>query len=127
MYAPQGIRARQSFARGLIPVRFDGAPDSIFTGMGLWRGVPDFEHHTLVRVFGLPDRCHFDLPSTVRGIGPNTRGAAVMPSGRRLINGFVFVPERDTPAGKLTVCFDAERFADRDPSNLSDFLDLGRS
>lgn len=109
-------------------MRFDGAPGGPLEGDTKWRGVSDFEHSTLCRTFGLAqDRFWFDLPSTVRGIGPNTRGAATIPGGRRRISGFVFMAGRDAPVAKLTVCFDSERFADRDPLDTRDFYDLEKS
>lgn len=117
----------QSFS-GQIPVRFDGAPNSPFEGDAKWRGVRDFEHATLCRTFALdPNRFYFDLPSTVRGIGANARGAANIPSGRRLLNGFVFMAGRNDPVAKLTICFDGETFRDVDPLDVRDFQDLSRS
>jgi hypothetical protein len=119
---------RSSGFSGQVPVRFEGAPGGPFDGDGRWRGVRDFEHGTLCRTFGLdPHRFYFDLPSTVRGIGPNTRGAAMMAGGRRRIAGFVFMSGRDEPVAKLTICFDAERFSDGDPSDRRDFFNLERS
>lgn len=117
----------QSFT-GVYPVRFEGAPNSPFEGDSRWRGVPDFEHATLCRIFQLdPARFFFDLPSTIRGIGPNTRGSAVIPGGQRRISGFVMLAGRDTPVAKLSVCFDSERFTDRNPFDDRDFFDLNRS
>lgn len=120
-------RRTQSFS-GQVPVRFDGAPNGPFEGDTRWRGVREFEHAHLCRVFGLdPVRFWFDLPSTVRGIGPNNRGAAVVRSGRRLLNGFVMMAGRDTPVAKLTVCFEGESFKDVDPLDARDFFDLSHS
>lgn len=117
----------QSFS-GQIPVRFEGAPGGPFAGEGKWRGVRSFEHGDVCRAFGLdPIRFYFDLPSTVRGIGPNTRGAAALPGGRRLLNGFVMMVGRDVPVAKLTVCFEAERFKDVDPRSEREFFDLSHS
>lgn len=117
----------QSFS-GQIPVRFEGAPGGPLEGDGKWRGVKDFDHGTLCRVFGLdPIRFYFDLPSTVRGIGPNMVGRGSMPSGRRRINGFVMMAGRDEPVGKLSICFETERFRDDDPTNRRDFFDLNHS
>jgi hypothetical protein len=117
----------QSFS-GHTPVRFEGAPGGPFEGDGKWRGCRDFEHSTLCRVFGLdPVRFYFDLPSTVRGIGPNNAGGARVPGGRRQIGGFVMMAGRDEPVAKITICFDGERFADRDPLSQRDFFDLSRS
>lgn len=128
MSLPAHVPPRTSRFSGQIPVRFDGAPGGPLEGDTKWRGVRDFEHSTLCRAFGLDQaRFYFDLPSTVRGIGPNTRGAARLAGGRRLINGFVMMVGRDTPVAKLTVCFDAERFADHDPLSQSDFFNLSHS
>ncbi len=113
---------------GQIPVRFEGAPGSPLEGKGLWRGVRDFEHGTLCRTFGLdPHRFFFDLPSTVRGIGPNQVGRGRIPTGRRRINGYVMMTGRNEPVGKLSICFDAERFRDDDPGDRRDFFDLSHS
>lgn len=121
-------RATQGF-NGLIPVRFEGAPDSPLQGDGKWRGVPNFEHATLCRAFGLDQaRFYFDLPSSVRGTGSSSSGyGGGQRAGRRLQNGYVFMSGRDNPVGKLTICFDAERFSDRDPLSARDFEDLSRS
>lgn len=118
----------QSFS-GQIPVRFNGAPDGPFSGETKWRGVKDFEHATLCRVFQLdPARFYFDLPSTVRGIGANMSGVAgAHAAGRRLLNGYVMMAGHDEPVAKLTVCFESERFTDRDPFNRNEFFDLSRS
>jgi hypothetical protein len=119
-------RASQSF-RGLIPVRLEGAPDSILTGVGQWRGIANFEHATICRAFGL-DQCrfYFDLPSSCRGTGSASSGWG---GGRqsRVVNGYVMMGGRNTPVGKLTICFESEKFKDVDPSSMRDFLDLGHS
>lgn len=110
-------------------MRFDGAPNGPFEGAAKWRGVPDFEHATLCRVFQLdPARFYFDLPSSVRGIGSSLSGVAgAHAHGRRLINGYVMMAGCDDPVAKLTVCFEGEKFTDRDPMNRHDFYDLSRS
>jgi hypothetical protein len=105
---------------GQTPVRFDGAPGSPWTGESKWRGVRDFEHGTLVRTFGLPDCCCFDLPSSVRGTGSNSSGSR----GSRIVNGFVMHPAFDKPIGKLTIVREADKFKDVDPTNERDFFDL---
>lgn len=114
---------------GAYPVRFDGAPGSPLEGDGKWRGCKDFEHATLCRAFNLdPNRFYFDLPSSIRGVGSSMSGVAgAQRAGRRLLNGYVMMAGRDEPVGKLTVCFDAERFSDVDPLSSSDFYNLGRS
>lgn len=112
---------------GQYPVRFDGAPRGPFEGDTRWRGVREFDHAHLCRVFGLdPARFWFDLPSSCRGIGSNAAGAGGS-RGRRVINGFVMMAGRDEPIAKLTICFDSERFRDGDPFDPSDFFDLNHS
>jgi hypothetical protein len=69
------------------------------------------------------NRFYFDLPSSCRGVGSNNGSAR----GNRVVNGFVFMAGRDEPVAKLTICFDSERFADRDPLSTRDFQDLNRS
>ena len=114
-------------ATGTIPVRFEGAPGGPFRGDGRWRGVPNFEHATLCRIFQLdPCRFYFDLPSSVRGVGANRVGAGSCRSARR-INGFVFMAGSDVPVAKLSVCLEDERFRDDDPTNARDFFDLDHS
>jgi|SRR5215469_5463780 len=122
---PQGIRARAPGGfHGMIPVRAEGAPGTPLAGMGIWRGVRNFEHATLCRALGLdPCRFYFDLPSSARGIGSNSSGDR----GNRVINGYIMMAGVDSPVGKLTICWEGEKFADRDPGDYRDFLDLGRS
>lgn len=126
---PTHVPRMTSRFAGAIPVRFEGAPGGPLEGDGQWRGVRDFEHATLCRAFGLDQaRFWFDLPSSVRGVGSNMSGAAgAQRHGRRRINGFVMMAGIDEPVGKLTICFEAERFADRDPLDYRDFCDLERS
>jgi hypothetical protein len=117
----------QSFS-GQYPVRLEGAPNSVLTGLGQWRGVRDFEHSTLCRAFGLdPNRFYFDLPSSVRMLGSNMAGAGGSGRVGRVQNGFVFMSGIDAPVGKLTICREGERFKDVDPMNDSDFYDLGHT
>lgn len=128
MYVPAEIRrrARQGFA-GQIPVRFEGAPGGPFQGDGRWRGVRNFEHAHLCRVFNLdPASFWFDLPSSVRGIGANQTGHGGGASARR-ISGFVMQAGRDEPVAKLSICIEGERFKDVDPMSSSDFFDLGHA
>ena len=109
-------------------MRFEGRPGGPFNGDAKWRGVRDFEHGTLCRALGLdPHRFFFDLPSTVRGVGPNTRGGGALRAGRRLINGFVMMSGDPEPVAKLTICFASEKFRDDDPDDKRDFFDLGHS
>lgn len=117
-------RFSSSFS-GQVPVRLDGAPRGILSGMGEWRGVRDFEHATLCRAFNLdPARFWFDLPSSVRGIGSNSTGSR----GSRVINGFVMCGREPTPVGKLTILQnDRTGLRDDDPMNERDFFDLSRT
>ena len=125
-YRPPGHTSGFS---GKIPVRFDGAPNGPLEGDTKWRGVTSFEHAHLCRAFNLDQaRFYFDLPSSVRGVGSMSSGyGGGQRAGRRQISGFVFMSGRNEPVGKLTICFDAERFADRDPLSSRDFEDLSRS
>jgi hypothetical protein len=118
----------QSFS-GQTPVRLEGNPNGPLAGIGQWRGVSDFDHGHLCRVFGLdPVRFYFDLPSSIRGVGSLSSGyGGGQRAGRRRINGYVMMAGRDEPVGKLSVVFDAERFRDDDPTNTRDFLDLNHS
>lgn len=122
-FVPPHVAQRAKTA-GLVPVRFEGHPNGPFAGDGRWRGVKDFEHATLCRVFQLdPARFWFDLPSSVRGVGSNQVGWGGGRSARR-ISGFVFMGGKPEPVAKLTICFEAERFADYDPTSARDFENL---
>lgn len=115
---------RSSSFSGQTPVRLDGAPNGPLAGLGMWRGVKDFDHGHLCRVFGLdPVRFYFDLPSSVRGTGSNASGSR----GSRTINGYIMHAGLDKPVGKLTIVREGERFKDVDPTNERDFLDLSHS
>lgn len=119
--------SRTTSNHGLIPVRFEGAPNGPLVGDGKWRGVANFEHGTLCRAFGLdPVRFYFDLPSSCRGVGSAVSGYGGQREGR-IVNGFVWMVGVDKPVGKLTICRDAERFRDVDPTNERDFFDLNHS
>lgn len=119
--------ARTAGFAGLIPVRFEGAPRGPLAGDGKWRGVANFEHGTLCRALGLdPVRFYFDLPSSCRGVGSATHGYGGQRGGR-VINGYVMMVGCDEPVGKLTVCWESERFRDVDPTNERDFFDLSHS
>jgi hypothetical protein len=105
-----------------IPVRFDGNPQGPLGAIASWRGVHDFEHSTLCRVFGLdPIRFWFDLPSTVRGVGSMSGAHA---DARRIINGYVMMAGLDEPVGKLTIVRDGDKFKDVDPRDKREFFDL---
>lgn len=96
--------------------------ESFVTGETKWRRVPDAEHSTLCRAFGLDQaRFFFDLPSSIRGVGSLSTGNR----GRRTINGYVMCGGMDRPWGKLTVCWETEKFRDIDPTDRNDFERLG--
>ena len=112
------------------PVRLDGRTDmGPLAGQGVWRGVKDFEHGALCRVFGLdPNRFYFDLPSSVRGTGSNMSGAGGSGRGNRIINGYVMCAGYSEPVGKLTILKDARTgLRDDDPVDARSFLDLSRT
>jgi hypothetical protein len=73
------------------------------------RAVRDLEHTTLCQAFGLdPVRHRWDLPRSVHG----SRRYVESHSGR-VVEGFLM---RDgEPVGKLTVCWETEKFRDYDP------------
>lgn len=103
-----------------IPVRYES-----IDGTAMWRGVKDFEHATLCRAFNLDQATfYFDLPSSVRGVGSSMSGFGGN-RRNRIINGYVMRAGRDEPWGKLTVCFESEKFKDVDPSDKRDFYKLG--
>lgn len=123
-----GLPVGTTSFHGLIPVRLDGAPTGPLAGMGLWRGIKDFEHGTICRAFNLdPTRFYFDLPSVVRGVGRNSTGASFSGHRNRLVNGYILHSAYNDPIGKLTIVTDADKFKDVDPRNLRDFLDLSHS
>jgi len=111
----------------VIPIRFNGAPGSMFQGDDRWRSVKDFSHSELCRAFALDQASfYFDLPSSCRGVGTATIGAGGR-SNSRVVNGFVMAAGRDKPVAKLTICFDSERFKDVNPLSERDFYDLSSS
>lgn len=106
-------------ARNQTPVRAE-----FIDGRAMWRGVPDFEHATLCRIFGLdPASFYFDLPSSCRGIGSNMTGIGGNRNGRT-INGFIMQAGRNEPFGKLTVVLEREKFRDVDPNDKREFYKL---
>jgi hypothetical protein len=121
------VRGTSRFS-GQIPVRFDGAPGGPLAGLGMWRGVTEFDHGVLCRTFNLdPCRFYFDLPSSVRGVGSLQSGAGGSSRGNRMINGFVMMSGQDKPVGKLTIVTGGDRFKDVDPQGERDFFDLSHS
>lgn len=119
---PQAIRERSRRDPRLVPIRLE-----LFPTETKWRAVPDFEHSTLCRAFGLdPATFWFELPRSALGMGSNRAGYGGSDGKRRTVDGFVFAgPKGTDPVGKLIVCFDSERFRDRDPLSRSDFERLG--
>lgn len=93
-----------------------------------WRNVPDYEHGTLCRAFGLdPASTWFDLPSSVRIGGRDQVGAGTTNGGARgrHINGYVFQgPKGSEPIGILQWVREGERIPDTDPHDKSDFFRL---
>lgn len=73
-----------------------------------WRLLPNIEHITLCRAFGLDEhRTAFDVPkSFVGGSGRN---------GRRCDGVILFLGE---PIGRVTLCEPGERFKDEDPRDM---------
>lgn len=116
---------RREVRPGYIPLRFEGAPGSPYEGQGLWRAVPNIEHGTLCRAFGL-DQCStwFDVPEAFRIEGAQRSRST---GTRRHVSGFVMSGQRAEPIGKITIAWETERFADRDPNDKRDFFDLGHS
>lgn len=110
------VPSHVSIAPNQIPVRVE-----LLDGKAMWRGVKDFEHATLCRAFGLDQASfYFDLPSSVRGIGSNSSGNR----GNLVVNGFVFRAGCDEPFGKITICWESEKFRDVDPSDKQEFFKL---
>jgi hypothetical protein len=113
------VPANVNIAKNQIPVRFES-----LEGEAKWRGVLNFEHATLCRAFGLdPATFYFDLPSSCRGIGSSMSGFGGN-RGRRIINGYVMRAGQTEPFGKLTVCFESEKFRDVDPTDKREFYKL---
>ncbi len=113
------VPAHVPIDRNQIPVRFES-----LAGEAKWRGVKDFEHATLCRAFNLdPATFYFDLPSSVRGVGSNSSGFGGN-RGNRVVNGYVMRAGSSEPFGKLTICWETEKFRDYDPTNKEDFYKL---
>ena len=107
-----------------IPVRFEGNPQGPLGHDTRWRGVRSFEHSDLCAAFSLdPCRFSFDLPSSVRGVGSNRGGHS---DARRIVAGFVFMAGIDEPVAKITICAEADRFADVDPNDPREWARLDR-
>lgn len=91
----------------------------------LWRAVPNVEHGTLCRAFGLDEAsCWFDVPESFRAEGRQRVGAGNTTS-RREISGFVFRgPKGTDPIAKISFVRESDKFRDRDLSR-QDFERLG--
>ena len=111
-------------ATGLIPIRFEGAPDGPFRGDSKWRGVRRVDHGELCRAFGVAEvGFRWDLPSSMRGAGVENRSA----SDRTTIqSGFLFMDGRNDPVAKVSMIRESERLKDWDPTSRSDFERLDR-
>lgn len=108
-----------SISPNQIPVRLE-----LIDGSAKWRGVYNFEHATLCRAFGLDQASfYFDLPSSCRGTGSNMSGFGGNRNGRT-INGYVMKAGLNEPWGKLTICWESERFKDYDPEDRREFYKL---
>jgi hypothetical protein len=89
-----------------------------------WRNVPNLEHGTLCRAFGLAEgHTWFDMPSTFREAGSMQQGYGG--SSSRNISGYVFQgPKGSDPIGKLYLCREDEQMRDSDPTDRDDFFKL---
>jgi len=97
-----------------------------FDGMTKWRSVPDLEHGTLCRAFGLdPCSCWFELPSSARGTGSASVGASSGVTMGRDVNGYIFRgPRGSDPIGKIMIERQGRRIRDDDPTDPRDFFRL---
>lgn len=115
MRVPSSVR----LAVNQIPVRVE-----LVDGQAKWRGVTDLEHATLCRAFSLdPSRFYFDLPYSCRGTGSSMSGHGGN-RHNRVINGYVMLAGQNEPFGKLTVCWESEKFRDVDPTDKRELLKL---
>jgi hypothetical protein len=127
---PEAIRRQVRRNPNLIPLAVERfGPNGEPTG-GIdvkWRAVPNVEHGTLCRAFGLDPVTHwFDVSESFRAIGSQRVGAGRTPSGRREISGFVMRgPRGGNPVAKIWVVTEGQRFRDRDPTSRADFERLG--
>jgi hypothetical protein len=119
-HIPQALRDKVRRRSGLIPIRLELFPHDV-----QWRAVANFEHSTLCAAFGLdPASFWFDLPRSALGVGTDRVGAGRI--GSRRVDGYVMRgPKGSDPVGKMAVCWESERFRDRDPTDRSDFFRLG--
>lgn len=107
----------------MIPVRLEMLGAGLNVG---WRMLPNLEHGTLCRAFGLdPNRYFFDLPSSARGVGSSMSGAGGN-RGSREISGYVHQAGLNEPVGKLVFAHEGQRFRDVDPMDKREFMRLDR-
>lgn len=108
----------------LIPLRME-----FFSPLEVkFRAVPNIEHGTLCRAFGLdPVTCWFDVPESFRAQGAQRVGAGRHDT-RREISGFVFRgPKGSDPIAKIAIAREGDKFRDRDPLSRADFERLGET
>lgn len=105
----------------LIPLRLEHfSPPEV-----LWRAVPNIEHGTLCRAFGLDPASHrFDVPESFRREGSQRAGLSAT---RREISGFVFRGTKTDPVAKIAIAREHDKFRDRDPASRADFERLGET
>lgn len=109
-----------SASHNLIPIHFSANPAKPLSGKGMWRGVPNLEHATLCAAFGLdPARFHFEVSSSMRGIGSSQRGAGTYRSTQA--DGRVFYLDDPEPWAKIRVCAEGQKFSDLDPASTRDW------
>lgn len=120
---PQAIAGMVRRNPALLPLRLEFfSPPQI-----LWRAVPNVEHATLCRAFGLDAMCRFDVPESFRAQGSQRVGAGRHQSAREC-SGFVFRgPKGSDPIAKIAIVRDGDKFRDRDPLSRSDFERLGET
>lgn len=84
-----------------------------FDGLIKWRNLPDLDHLTLCRAFGLSEYITwFDVPQSFVGGGTG--------KGTRKIEGMIHQGARDTaPIGRLTIVEEREQFEDEDPRAMA--------
>lgn len=80
-------------------------------GLIKWRNLPNLDHLTLCRAFGLSEHVTwFDVPRSFGG-GSGSEG--------RKIEGMIHQGDRTSPPiGKITIVEEREKFRDEDPSEM---------
>jgi len=121
MRLPDHVARLVSRNPALIPLRleFFSPPEVLF------RAVPNMEHATLCRAFGLDAMCRFDVPESFRREGSQRAGLSAT---RREISGFVFRGrDGSDPIAKIAIAREGDKFRDRDPESRADFERLGET